>query len=112
MGRSAPWHNTSFRFSRILALLGALFALTATVQALAVDGKVEKEARDLQKKAIEQDNLNVDYDAAQKKLQTAINKCGADKCSVGLKASLNSPFPRSVCPFEAISGRANPELSQ
>jgi hypothetical protein len=76
------------RFSGVISLLTAMAVVLFAAQVLAVDGRVEKEAKDLQKKAIEQDNLNVDYDAAQKKLNTAIQKCGADKCSPGLKGSL------------------------
>jgi hypothetical protein len=56
--------------------------------ALAADAKVEKEAQALEKKAIEEDNLNVNYAGAIKKLQSAISKCDGDKCSSGLKAAL------------------------
>ena len=47
-----------------------------------------EEAQALQKKAIEEDNLNVNYGGAVKKLQTAITKCDGDKCNSGLKAAL------------------------
>jgi hypothetical protein len=56
--------------------------------AAAADPKVEKEAQALQKKAIEEDNLNVNYSGAVKKLQSAIAKCDGDKCSSAIKASL------------------------
>jgi hypothetical protein len=49
---------------------------------------VEKQALALQKKAIEEDNLNLNYPEAIKKLATAISKCGADKCSATLKGAL------------------------
>ena len=56
--------------------------------ALAADPKIEKEAQALQKKAIEEDNLNVNYPGAIKKLQSAIAKCDGDKCNSALKAAL------------------------
>jgi hypothetical protein len=49
---------------------------------------VEKEAQALQKKAIEEDNLNVNYAGAIKKLQSAISKCDGGKCNSSLKAAL------------------------
>lgn len=72
------------------ALLLLLIVLSSflAAPAFAADAKVEKEAKALQKKAIEEDNLNVDYPAAIKKLVTAVGKCGADKCGNGVKASL------------------------
>ena len=56
--------------------------------ALAADPKIEKEAQALQKKAIEEDNLNVNYAGAIKKLQSAVAKCDGDKCNSSLKAAL------------------------
>ena len=67
-----------------VALAGGLLAGAA----FAANARVEAEARALQKKAIEQDYLNVDYDSAIDKLQTAVTKCGADRCSDGLRAAL------------------------
>src|SRR5579862_4402090 len=67
-----------------VALAGGLLAGAA----FAANARVEAEARSLQKKAIEQDYLNVDYDSAIDKLQTAVTKCGADRCSDGLRAAL------------------------
>ncbi|MGH7270073.1 MAG: hypothetical protein ACREJ3_06540, partial [Polyangiaceae bacterium] len=52
------------------------------------DPKTEKAAQALQKKAVEEDSLNVDYAAAIQKLQTAISKCDGDKCNSSLKATL------------------------
>ncbi len=69
-----------------LALVVA--SVLGAVPALAADPKIEKEAQSLQKKAIEEDNLNVNYGGAIKKLQTAITKCDGDKCTSSLKASL------------------------
>jgi hypothetical protein len=63
----------------------ATFCAVATAFA---DPRVERDARALQKKAIEEDSLNVNYAAAVKKLQSAVNKCGADRCGAQLKATL------------------------
>jgi hypothetical protein len=62
--------------------------VVASRGAYAADPKVEKEAQALEKKAIEEDSLNVNYAGAVKKLQTAITKCSGEKCSSGLKAAL------------------------
>jgi hypothetical protein len=74
--------------------LSWLFFVAASIVVAAPSGawadpKIEKEAQALQKKAIEEDNLNVNYAGAVKKLQTAIAKCDGDKCNTGLKAALN-----------------------
>jgi hypothetical protein len=78
------------RLSRIfcLVLVFAGIVLGAPGVALAADPKIEKEAQALEKKAIEEDNLNVNYAGAIKKLQSAIAKCDGDKCNSSLKASL------------------------
>ncbi len=52
------------------------------------DPGTERQAQVLQKKAIEEDSLNVAYPAAIKKLATAISKCGTDKCSPSLRGAL------------------------
>jgi hypothetical protein len=52
------------------------------------DPRTERDAQALRKKAIEEDNLNVNYPAAVKKLQSALNKCGATRCSPVIKAGL------------------------
>jgi hypothetical protein len=70
------------------SLLLVVASVLGAVPALAADAKIEKEALALQKKAIEEDNLNVNYGGAAKKLQTAITKCDGDKCSSSTKASL------------------------
>jgi hypothetical protein len=75
------------RLSWIVFVVVAIVAAMPT-GALAADPKVEKEAQALEKKAIEEDSLNVNYAGAIKKLQSAISKCGADKCSSGVKAAL------------------------
>jgi hypothetical protein len=72
----------------VLPWIAVVVAISVAAPAWAADPKIEKEAQALQKKAIEEDNLNVDYPAAVKKLQSALAKCDGDKCSSGLKASL------------------------
>jgi hypothetical protein len=68
----------------------ALFIAVSSLAAIAgaSDPRVERAARALQKKAIEEDSLNVNYAAAAKKLEAALARCGADRCEVGLKAAL------------------------
>jgi hypothetical protein len=74
----------------------ALFSVVVAVVALLVgaprafagDAAVEKEAQGLEKKAIEEDFLNVDYPAAIKKLQSAIAKCGDARCDAKIKGAL------------------------
>jgi hypothetical protein len=75
------------RLSWIFFVVAAL-SVVASRGAYAADPKIEKEAQALEKKAIEEDNLNVNYAGAVKKLQTAITKCDGDKCNSALKASL------------------------
>jgi hypothetical protein len=77
---------TALARRRISWLIVAL-ASVVTTPALA-DPRTEKDVQSLQKKAIEEDNLNVNYAGAIKKLQSAVTKCGADKCNAALKASL------------------------
>jgi hypothetical protein len=91
------------------------FALATLFTASAFgDAATEKAAQALQKKAIEEDNLNVNYPAAIKKLQAAINKCGADKCGPKLRASLvrdlgamqvlNGDVPAGQASFDTAAG--------
>jgi hypothetical protein len=68
----------------LVTLLVSLFALPA----FAEDKKIEAEVKALQKKAIEEDSLATDYAAATKKLQDALKKCGADKCTPKTKAEV------------------------
>jgi hypothetical protein len=75
------------RLSWIFFVVAGL-SVVASRGAYAADPKIEKEAQALEKKAIEEDNLNVNYAGAVKKLQTAITKCDGDKCNSGLKAAL------------------------
>jgi hypothetical protein len=106
MGRSRRWPNQEkFDVERRLGLTGltrerarALGGLAAVLLALALclftspaeaqNKAVETQARALQKKAMEDDYLNVDLDKAADKLNQAITKCGTDKCSANLRALL------------------------
>jgi hypothetical protein len=67
-----------------------LVALTtlAARPALGADANIEKQARALQKRAVEEDSLNVNYPEAVKKLAAAIGKCDGDKCNASLKGAL------------------------
>jgi hypothetical protein len=56
--------------------------------AFAQNKAVETQAKALQKKAMEDDYLNVDLDKATDTLNQAISKCGTDKCSATLRALL------------------------
>jgi hypothetical protein len=90
------------RIAWCLAL--ALVALVAApAPALASDPKTEKAAQALQKKAIEEDNLNLNYAGAIKKLQSAIGKCGASKCSPTIKGTLL----RDLGAMQVLSGAAD-----
>jgi len=67
-----------------LVVLVVTFVATPTL----ADPGTEKAAQALEKKAIEEDSLNVNYPGAIKKLESATKKCGADKCNPQLRASL------------------------
>jgi hypothetical protein len=84
--RRLSWRTSPVRLLLRLVVVGLVLAVPA--RALAADPKVEKEAQALQQKAIQEDNLNVNYAGAIKKLQSAIAKCDGDKCNSSLKASL------------------------
>jgi hypothetical protein len=72
----------------LAAAVAALAILLFAAPALAQNKAVETQARALQKKAMEEDYLNVDLDKATDKLNQAITKCGTDKCSSNLRALL------------------------
>lgn len=72
----------------LLWVVVVVAGLLLVVPAFGADARVEAEAKALQKKAIEEDFLNVDYPAAIKKLQSAIAKCGADRCGAPVKGAL------------------------
>jgi hypothetical protein len=72
---------------RLLPWIVIVVASLVAVPAWA-DPATEAAAKALQKKAIEEDFLNLDYAAAMKKLQGAVAKCDGDKCSSTVKASV------------------------
>jgi hypothetical protein len=73
---------------RVLPSLFVASVMLMSLPALGADPATERQAQALQKKAIEEDSLNVNYPAAIKKLATAISKCTGDKCSATLKGAL------------------------
>jgi hypothetical protein len=93
---------TAVRRIALGALALVVVALVA-VPALASDPKTEKAAQALQKKAIEEDNLNLNYAGAIKKLQSAIGKCGPSKCSPAIKGSLL----RDLGAMQVLAGSAD-----
>lgn len=68
----------------IVGLCFAGFCRTAWAQNKAV----ETQARALQKKAMDEDFLNVEFNKAADKLNQAIAKCGTEKCGANLRALL------------------------
>src|SRR5258708_6509792 len=75
---------SAVRFSSLLTALTLLVA----VPALGADSAVERDAKSLQKQAIQEDSLNVNYPEAIKKLAAALSKCGVDKCAATLRSTL------------------------
>jgi hypothetical protein len=73
---------------RVLFWMAIVVASLVSVPALAADPRVQREALALQKKAIEEDSLNVDYPSAVKKLQSAAAKCDGDKCAPAVKGAI------------------------
>jgi hypothetical protein len=73
---------------RALPCLVATLTTLVAIPALGADTNIEKQVQVLQKKAIEEDSLNVNYPEAVKKLAAAIGKCDGDKCGVTLKGTL------------------------
>jgi hypothetical protein len=93
--------------SRLVRLLAACFAAFLTMlvplSARATDPNIEKQAQVLQKKAIEEDNLNLNYAEAIKKLAIAISRCSSDKCNAGLMGTLY----RDIGAMLILSGSAD-----
>lgn len=71
-----------FAFARALVVLCVLALPTAAL------GQQEDSARALQRKAMDEDYLALDFAKAQARLATAITRC-ADQCSVPLRARLH-----------------------
>ncbi|MBP9113883.1 MAG: hypothetical protein KBF88_13815, partial [Polyangiaceae bacterium] len=78
-------------FSRWSSLIAAAFALAVSVperDAFAQNANAENQAKALQKKAMEEDFLSVEFDKALDKLKQASNVCGDTKCPPLLRAQL------------------------
>jgi hypothetical protein len=75
------------RLTVLAAVVSALVLLFSS-PAWAQNKAVESAAKALQKKAMDEDYLNVDLDKAAERLNQAISKCGSDKCSANLRALL------------------------
>lgn len=71
-------------------LVAALFLLTLLLIAPAAlaQGKADGPAKALQKKAMDEDYLSLEFDKAAEKLTKAIALCGVDKCAPLLRAQL------------------------
>ena len=80
-------HRRRHACAIVPALLGLLLLLRPAV-ALAQSHAGEAAATALQKKAMEDDYLNTDFDKAAEKLGQAIAKCGTDKCGIPLRGKL------------------------
>ncbi|MDP9003140.1 MAG: hypothetical protein M3O46_23870, partial [Myxococcota bacterium] len=72
----------------VVSYLAMAVITVVSLPALGADPTVERQAQTLQKKALEEDSLNINYPEAIKKLATAISRCGADKCSATLRGAL------------------------
>jgi hypothetical protein len=72
--------------SSLLLAFAAAFVLYAP--AALADPATEAAAKELRRKAVEEDSLNMDYTAAIDKLTQAAQKCGDSKCSKELRAQL------------------------
>jgi hypothetical protein len=70
-------------------LVVAIFGVVALAERPAwADPATEAAAKALQKKAVEEDFLNMDYPSAIAKLKSAVAKCDGDKCSSTVKGSV------------------------
>jgi hypothetical protein len=79
-----------FRAFSTFALAAALLAvgLVLTSRPAFADAKNEAAAKALEQKAMQEDYLNTDFDKAIDKLRQASAKCGSDKCSSIVRASI------------------------
>lgn len=75
-------------FHRFSLLAAAVFVASASLTASAADAKVEAQAKKLQSDAMDVDFLSLDLKKAKKKLEDALKKCGKNKCSSTLLATL------------------------
>jgi hypothetical protein len=86
-----------------LAFLILLVPSAASAQSRVNEGA----ARALDKKAMEDDYLNTDFDKAAEKLTQAIAKCGTDKCGVPVRAQLK----RDMAAVQSAAGHKDLALA-
>jgi hypothetical protein len=89
--------------SALLALVFLFHPAAAKAQSRANEGA----ARALEKKAMEDDYLNTDFDKAAEKLNQAIAKCGTDKCGVPVRAQLK----RDLAAVQSAAGHKDLALA-
>lgn len=83
-GGAAKATDAPAKIADIAAVSGAAAAAAPSAD----HSKIEAQARALQKKAMDEDYLTLNFDKATDKLKQAIAKCGADKCAANLRALL------------------------
>jgi hypothetical protein len=83
--------STISRLRTWRALAGAIVLVSVpfAAPAIAADAKAENEAKKLDSDAMDVDFLSLDYPAAKKKLDSAIAKCGKEKCSASIVSMLH-----------------------
>jgi hypothetical protein len=93
----------SASFCALLVLFVALRPGVAHAQSRVNEGA----ARALEKKAMEDDYLNTDFDKAADKLGQAIAKCGTDKCGIPVRAQLK----RDLAAVQSAGGHKDAALA-
>jgi hypothetical protein len=76
------------RVARNIAFCSIVAIGTIASIANGADAEIEKEARKMQSDAMDVDFLSLELKLAKKRLESAIAKCGKDKCSIRLLATL------------------------
>jgi len=108
--RPLPIAPSSWRRSSRAPLVGLVvvfFSLLHSGVASAQSRVNEGAARALEKKAMEDDYLNTDFDKAAEKLNQAIAKCGTDKCGVPVRAQLK----RDMAAVQSAAGHKDLALA-
>ena len=108
--RPPPFAPSSPRRRHVSALAFALLALLIVLRpgvARAQSRVNEGAARALEKKAMEDDYLNTDFDKAAEKLNQAIAKCGTDKCGVPVRSQLK----RDLAAVQSAAGHKDLALA-
>jgi len=99
--------RSPLRFPLLVAVVYALVAALTAAPARAQNRGVEAQARALQKKAMEEDYLTVDFDKATEKLNSALQKCGTDKCGAPLRATLK----RDLATVQSAAGKKDDAIA-